>query len=388
MGIFSGLKKMFSKDICPKDSDLLDLVFPYKSKGHQIYIQSKVTVPENHCFVLGKNGKVLDCFHEGIFELTPANLPKCCNKLRINKQGKNGEFKKSFKAEGYFVNKGEYSFNLETYDKAELGNRASGIFSCGLCADIKFKVNDCTKFMEVLLNEYDYIKQGEAEKILKYLTSEMIVGILNKYNFALSELISQNPIIEQNLFTELGHRYSKIGLILIEITNVKYILPKKYQKEYEKKLNLAKGKEETKQEQKEECLEKEQDEYVPFGSIKFEDENYIIEPKKVLENPPLENVDESKKEPEELNLNNANQEVQEDGSNKIEQEDNTIDNSLNNNIDTQEAKENETNDYVDLDLNNIYKEEKTTNSGIKCLHCGYINEPNAIYCEICENKLK
>ena len=82
------------------------------------------------------------------------------------------------------------------------------------------------------------------------------------------------------------------------------------------------------------------------------------------------------------------QEVQEDGSNKIEQEDNTIDNSLNDNIDTQEAKENETNEYVDLDLNNIYKEEKTTNSGIKCLHCGYINEPNAIYCEICENKLK
>ncbi len=374
---------MFSKDICPKENDLLDLVFPYKTKGHQINTQSKVTVPENHCFVLGKNGRVLDCFNEGIYELTPANLPKCCSKLKINRQGKNGEYKKSFKAEAYFVNKGEYSFNLETYDKAELGNRASGIFTCGLCANVKFKVNDCSKFMETLLDEYDYIKQGEAEKILKYLTSEMIVSILNKYNFALSELISQNPIIEQNLFTELGHKYSKIGLVLLKLNDVKYILPKKYQKKYEEKLNLAKEKDESKQE-KQKGVQEEKDTYVPFGSIKFEDENYQINQKqnKIDEKNQKNDVFEEKTQ-EKTDIVENNQQInKEDISPNVEV---ATDDSSNQQSETT----NNQNDYVDLDLDKIYKEdEQTANAGIKCLHCGYINEPNAVYCEICENKLK
>ena len=371
---------MFSKDICPKDNDLLDLVFPYKTKGHQISTQSKVTVPENHCFVLGKNGKVLDCFNEGIYELTPANLPRCCSRLKLNRQGKNGKYKKSFKADAYFVNKGEYSFNLETYDKAELGNRASGIFTCGLCASIKFKVNDCAKFMETLLNEYDYIKQGEAEKILKYLTSEMIINILNKYNFALSELISQNPIIEQNIFTELGHKYSKIGIVLLEINNIKYILPKKYQKKYEEKLSLAKEKNANEeQEEKDKTL---QDEYVPFGTIKFEDENYQIKQKTkeiATKTQKTDDIEEQKQENEKVEESEQATENITCGNATMITEDK---NAQQNDVKNQD-------EYVDLDLDKIYKEEeKTTISGIKCLHCGYINQPNAIYCDICENKLK
>ena len=350
---------MFSKDICPNESELMGLVCSYPTKRHQIYLGSKVTVPQNYYFVLGHNGKVLDCFNEGVFELCPANLPKCCSKLKINKQNKNGDIKKAFKAEAYFVNKSEYEISFETYDKAELGNRASGIFTCGIGVTIKFKINDCQKFMEVLLNEYDYIKQGEAEKILKYLTSEMLVNIIYKYNFALSEILSQNPIIEQNIKTELGHKYSKIGLVLVDICNIRYILPKKYQKKYEEKIKQATKQVEIKEQEKEQTdsqgllsireqddnIEQEIKQYVPFGNITIENEDY-----------------------KQISTSDAPTKQEE-----IENEKNQV-------------KEQE---FVDLNLDKIYNEQSKDNiSGIKCLHCGYINEQTAIYCEICENKLK
>ena len=354
MGILANFKKMFSKDICPKESELLGIVYPYQTKGHQIVFGTKVQIPEGFDLVFGHNGKVLDFISSGTVELSLANLPKCSQKLKLNKQDKKGNYKKKFKAEMYFVSKKDYSISLTTFDKAELGNRASGIFTCGLTANILFKVNDSQKFMEVLLNEYDYIKINEAEKILKYITSDITISILNKYNFAISDILAQNPVVIQSIKDELAKRYSKLGLVLMEFNDVKFILPKKYQKKYEEKLEYAKQNIKEQEEQqnitpiKETKIEKVEEDYIPFGNIQIEKQN-------------VENVEQTINSVEQI---------------KTEQQ----------NDDNKEV-EPKNEQFVDLNFENIFENEQRQ-KGIKCLHCGYINNENNTYCEICENKLK
>lgn len=381
MGIIAKFKKMFSCDIKPDVEKLTGLVCPFALKHSAIKIDSTVIVPKGYSFVIGHTGKALDSFNEGEYVLGPATLPECCRKLKIHKQDKKGGFKKSFKADVYFVNLAEFGYSFKTYDKAELGGRASGIFTVGLTANAQIKVVDAKRFMEALLGEYDYIKQNEAEKILKIWTSELIVKILNKYNFALSEFLNSDLIIENNLKMELGQKFRKLGLILENLTEIKYNLPKKHQKTYEnnlllkqKQLALAENIVEQEQEndvasepQIEQTLEKNEtkqeqphptvmqatvgsfmeEEYVPYGSIIIEQvaNDAIQTSQEILPEQTLYSQE----------LKDANQ------SQKSEDE------------------------FVDLNLDNLYNSNK---DGIKCDYCGYLNDKNSTVCEVCERSLK
>ncbi len=339
MGIFKNFKNLFSSDIQPEKNALSGLVCPFALKHNKIKINSKVIVPNGYIFVIGHNGKALDHFGEGKYILAPATLPQCCKKLKIHKTDKNNNIKKSFKAEAYFVNIGDYELNFKTQEKAELGRRATGIFKVGLSAKTLFKVVDAKKLMEALLYEYSYLKQGEAEKIIVAYVSDFVINILNKFNFALSEFIYSNPIIEQNLIAELSQKLSKLGIMLLNLSEIKYILPKKYQKDYQ---NNLKTKEQQKTRDNEDIVEnaetKLKEDYVPFGNIVIEESTKgDVIPK-----------NENEFVGEQQNDNNKEQE------------------------------------FVDLNLDNLYKQDK---KGKECKLCGYINNEDATICEICKNKL-
>ncbi len=340
MGFFKSFKNFFSSDITPTPNSLSGLVCIYPLKHGKIKINSKVKVPSGFVFVIGHNGKALDHFGEGEYNLSVATLPECCKRLKIHKTNKNNNNKKSFKAQAYFVNINDYELNFSTQEKAELGRRATGVFKVGLKAILKFKVVDATKLMKALLYEYSYLKRGEAEKIVLSYVSDFVVSILNKYNFALSEFIYSNPIIEQNLMGELSQKLSKLGIMLFNLGEIKYILPKKFQKEYENNLKTKQEQIDFQDKNAEDTLKGaklEKQDYVPFGSIIIED---------------------ASKEEILLNCNN-------DINEKIE---NT----------------NKEEEFVDLNLDNLYKQDQIVK---ECKLCGYKNNEDATICEICNNKL-
>lgn len=274
MGILSKLKQIFSNDITFDTSSATGVVTPVKVKGGKIKLDSKVVVPEGFGFALGHNGKVLDCFSTGEYFLSVSTLPVCCKKLKIHKIDKNGKMKKSFKAETYFVKTSPFEFSFSSLEKAELGQQKTGIFKVGLSCKLSLCVMNLSTFMSSLLDEYSYLKNGEAEKLLRIFTSEYVVHILNKYNFSLFEFVNINSEIESTLKSELGQKFEKIGLKLLDINEIHYDLPRKSQKDYEKNLKEKCSQQENclqqKTEQEEEIEKSNETKYVPFGSIVIE----------------------------------------------------------------------------------------------------------------------
>ena len=251
---------------------------------------------------------------------------------------------------------------------------------------MEFKVNIATLEGEIsaidaeikrLLNEQERINQDmdETSSLLVKSTKTMETAIqlsadsqdtkeAEEQQSALSAVQTQINKLEE-VKTELHNTIEKIGAERDRLAN-----------------ELSHAKEKNANEEQEEKDKTLQDEYVPFGTIKFEDENYQIKQKTkeiATKTQKTDDIEEQKQENEKVEESEQATENITCGNATMITEDK---NAQQNDVKNQD-------EYVDLDLDKIYKEEeKTTISGIKCLHCGYINQPNAIYCDICENKLK
>ena len=386
MGIFSRLKSMFSSDITFDPQKAKSVVSPCPLKGGKIKINSKVKVPEGYAFVLGSAGKCLDAFYYGEFFLSAATLPECCKKLKIHKTDKKNRIKKNFKADAYFVKTTSFDLKLKTNSKAELGSRANGIFKVGMECDVKLKVLDLKKYTQVLLDEYAYLRSGEAEKITIAYINDFVLDILYKFNFSLFELVACNPKVEEKIKEELGRRLAKTGLALEEMTEVRYILPKKYQKEYEENLNKQNPKqeqenvapqEETQEQTQEEnateqtldapqTQEEQTDEQAPQDELKPAEQDAVEQQPKQEDDDyvPFGGIVIEKDDKQTAKEETPKQEVQpKREKTPMEQ------------IEEQ---------FVDLNLDNLYKNDK---KGKRCPKCGYLNEENVTVCEVCQTDL-
>lgn len=386
MGIFKSIKQYFSSDIRPEANKLANLVTPYPLKNGAIKMDSKVVVPQAFAFVLGHNGKALDAFREGEYIMAPAVLPECCKKLKIHKMDKQGNFKKKFKADLYFISLKPYNFVFKTGQCVEMGNRSMGIFTAGAEGKAKLSVKDPRIFLSHLLDEFAYLRNGEAEKIVQSWICDCVVSCFQKNNFALSELVSINPMVESKSKSDVALILAKRGLTLDEFEFTTYNLPKRHQKEYLANKNKQKNNDLVKEETKElnknddcEPMENEinqtmqectpvnveiqkQEEYVPFGNINFEEKQETCEVSEV------ESVQENAcelEQTENVDLNSQDENVE-------------------SNVENQTQEENQgNNEFVDLDIDKIVAAE---DEGKRCLNCGAINEYESANCNVCGKK--
>lgn len=387
MGIFKKIKQFFSTDINPDPTKMAGFVTPHPIKGGAVKMNSKVVVPQGYAFVIGHNGRALDAFREGEYFMSPAVLPECCKKLKIHKMDKKGNIKKKFKADLYFVNLKAFEFEFKAA-KTEMGNRAMGIFSAGSEGNVRIVVKEPRDFVASLLNEFAYLRNGEAEKIVKSWVEESVTEVFRKNNFALSELVSNNPMIEAKSKSDVAMMLSKQGLVLENFEFTYFTLPKKYQKEYldnkkktqetlkteQEQENIVENvsTDETEQVQIEKHIEVEKGEdnanavdnaYMPFGNLTiFEQSNISVEQNN-QENNTQKQVAENQEE------NNSFEAEFTPTYENVEEE--------------QKREENSSEQFVDLDIDNIIKKEE---NGKRCLKCGETNELDAKKCTVCGNK--
>lgn len=380
MGIFKKIKQYFSSDITPDVSKLNGFVVPYPVKRGTIKMNSRVVVPNGYAFVLGHNGRALDAFREGEYFMAPAVLPECCKKLKIHKMDKKGNIKKKFKADLYFVDLKSYEFEFKSA-KTEMGNRAMGIFSAGSEGKVVVSVKEPRDFVASLLGEFAYLRNGEAEKIIRNWISESVTEVFRKNNFALSELISINPMIEEKTKADIAMMLSKQGLILESFEFTNFVLPKKHQKQY-----LA---------NKNKCEDVQKS--LPEDDLEVVDEQKV-EQTDDLNDQEIENIDKAKSDQENYMpfgnitiFENSETQIEDDKKLK-EQTDNKvleqqIEVEAQESFETQETKaqseETESAEFVDLNIDNIIKNK---DNGKRCLKCGTVNDFDEPKCTLCGNK--
>ena len=337
MGFFSKKDKF---DISPETKKVKSVVT--RLDENIIKINAKLTVPQGYSFLIGKNGKTLDEFNEGEHFFEYSNLPYICRKYGIDKI-RNGERLDKISADLYLVSKELRGASFKTYRKVEMGTKAYGIFKAHVYGIYSYKVVNAKEFMQSLLNQFDYIKSGEAEDILSAWVEEAVVDELEKQNFIIDDVVKNNPKIAEVIKARLEKLFKILGLEIVELKITKYKLPKKYQEQNEKYMNKQEDNTENSIAQDElqtdgeednalqnQANEREQTEqtdevadYVPFGNIKIEE--------------------------------------------------------YNGEIDKQETEKQKT--FVDLNVNQeYYNEAKNTK---RCLNCGTENDIGADHCVIC-----
>ena len=403
MGIF-GFKKKF--DIVPKKEKMLNIVNTY-AVNKTVKINARVVVPENFVFVLGKKGKVTDKFDSGEHFFNFSNLPHTCRRFGIDKI-KKGKQKDKFDADLYFVNKGLFPGKFQTYRKVEMGTKAYGFYSMHVVGVYSYRVVDVKEFMQSLLNVYDFIKTGEAEEIVENWVSEVVVDQLEKQNFMIADVLAKKPRIEEFLKQKVSKLFAIAGLELVEFKIERYKLPKRYEQNSNDLENSNDNKEPITQETEAEnlLLCKEQDcdftqnkngECIKeanksstennilnddmndakqmlkeFGIIKDNEEDVVEDVNFNSEDE--QDCDDCEKIEDGVKTQNANKEDVEYvpfGNFKIKEQSNTKVTSS-------------SKTFVDLNLDTIYNEKKSTK---RCLNCGAENDTNATNCILCGDRL-
>lgn len=430
MGLFFKKNK---GDINPKEGELQYLVTNYLGHNAVIKMNGKLNVPNGYEFVIGKRGKVLDKFTEGEHFFSYANLPYSCRKYRIDKI-ENGKQKDSFTCELYFVDKGLRAGKFKTYRKVEMGTRAYGLFKAGVYGMYTYKVVNSHEFMQSLLNEYDYIKTGEAEDIVAGWVDDLVVSVLERNNFMLTDVVANSPIIAEKLKQAIGKLFTIAGLEINDVKIYKYKLPKDYQQESDKNIaaqqTLEQGRinevEHTntnssptnqedgdKTEKDKELLnnEIEEENQNALSEQSFADELKAVQDENLsmiytkeelqerakaqkvqnqtLEEPanaPTSQIDDQTKE--ETNQTTPKEDKSQDsyvpfGNFVISKEETDEAQKIKNRVKYEENKPKERT-FVDLNLDKLYDNEKQQTK--RCLRCGGENDINADHCILCGEK--
>ncbi|MBE7074670.1 MAG: hypothetical protein E7376_01660 [Clostridiales bacterium] len=370
MGLFWNKNKY---DICPKQEDLKCLVTNYSGARGVVKINAKLVVPDGYFFVLGKNGKVADKFETGEYFLNFANLPYMCRKFGIDKI-QDGKQKDKFSAEQYFVDKNLHAGKFKTYRKVEMGTKAYGIFKAHVFGVYSYKVGNVQEFMQSLLNEYDFIKTGEAEELIEAWVNDLIVDVLEKNNFMLDDVINNNPIIAEKLKLAISKLFNTAGLELCDVRIYKYKLPSKYQEASD---NAIKAQEEKLKQQEQEIVA--QTETVAENTSQNEELNEnVFEENKVLVNNQEIKYNEKLNEQNNEEQSSINSEPIDEyvpfGNFKIEEK---TQGEIQ--IKSVEPKKKEKT-FVDLNLDRLYTHSTTTK---RCLNCGGENNILAKHCSLC-----
>lgn len=226
MGIF-GFKEKY--DINPKEEELKAFITNY-NKVDVIKMNAKLIVPNGYIFVIGKKGKACDKFEAGEYFFNTSILPYMCRKFKIDKI-KDGKSQDKIPAEMYFINKDLRGGIFKTYRKVNMGTKAYGFYSVKVMGMFTYRVADAGELMQSLLNEFDYIKTGEAEGIIEGWANETIVNELENQNFILKDVIANSPQITEVLKDKLSKIFKTAGLELVDLKITKYTLPKEYQAE-------------------------------------------------------------------------------------------------------------------------------------------------------------
>ncbi|MGI5841945.1 MAG: SPFH domain-containing protein [Christensenellales bacterium] len=224
MGLIKFLKSRFSKNIEIVGDISNHLVYVYKPKKNRIWLGKSLTVPENFTCVFAKEGKALDVFEKGQYELTLPYLPKCTKHFKLEKLTRRGVAPKNFAANCYFVNHKLFDYvEWYSYRPTEIFDETHGYLKCRLSGGFAYRIESAKDFMAFVLKVYDFFYQGEVESVFHSILVDTLLKKIDKNNYDYKSITNKEKITDE-MFDFLEKQMQKNGVILegLSIENVKF----------------------------------------------------------------------------------------------------------------------------------------------------------------------
>ncbi|MFA6860064.1 MAG: SPFH domain-containing protein [Clostridia bacterium] len=190
MGFFQSIRNLFSRNARLTSDKKNELVLVCRQKGKRYFINTKVIVPKGFAFVFAHRGRVLDVLSEGTHIISAVTLPECCKHFKLYKLVDNKP-KKNFVANGYFV-------LIDKCDDLVCGtNEKVFVYEYGRKVDwikmeftFSLRVAIPQTFMRTMFSEYEVLYDGESNKIISWLASDLITSYLKEMDILKDEIYS------------------------------------------------------------------------------------------------------------------------------------------------------------------------------------------------------
>lgn len=226
MGIF---KRLLGKEIRLENKFAGELVYPVLNRK-KLKVGSTVIIPEDYAFVLGYDGKVLDVYTAGKVELNLISMPETVKKLKLSKPDKNGKFAKKIKVNGYYVNLKEFVSPFKTFRKMLFKDERIGYFKAKTSGEIILYVKDPKQYMKAMLTQYSYLKKGEGIEILNNFISEYLTNKIEKNNYSVKQMLSDTASISNHILPDMQKKFSKYGVEIKHLYVREFTLNRKLMK--------------------------------------------------------------------------------------------------------------------------------------------------------------
>lgn len=201
-----------------------DETLVWKHPAEDFNNKSQLIVHESQEAILFKDGKALDLFGPGKYELETENIPLLRSLINIPTEGES-----PFHCEIYFINKAA-SLNMEwgTNSRFQVLDPTFGVpLSVGASGSMEFLIEDSRKFLVKVVGTQGYV---DTNKLLKYFREKTVTKVKSSLAVIMSEVSYLNITqhleeISEALKNKLHEDYADYGVDLLNFYVSTIVIP-------------------------------------------------------------------------------------------------------------------------------------------------------------------
>lgn len=210
--MFTGLKKLFNKNIECGEKLLGKFLYFYPSRFGKYHVNRNIIIPTGFVVVVVCKGKVTDILQTGKHTLNESTLLGTYRFMRLGRYSKSGRQPKTINIDLYFVNIkpirffaffSDIPFKKKSTKFGVVKGKANGI--CTL------QITEPIKFIETLLIGNRIVSQAVAEYEVGVTVGNRVNKLIEKAKFEFENILNDKGMITSYLSEKLELEYDNIG---------------------------------------------------------------------------------------------------------------------------------------------------------------------------------
>lgn len=229
MGLFSGIKDLFNKNI--ECGDELDdhIVLFLKGKKY-LFLGKNILVRDNSACVIAYKNKVCDVLLPGKYKIAQDSIPECYAKSKVEKKLSKGKSVKKIKVKIFYVNTTEFKdFDFCSHKPFVTKHKEIGKIKGCLCGKCTIRAIDPLLLIKYVINKTTKYNDKQILNILSDLIGNKINRVFEKTKIPFEMLFTDRNKVNSILNTEIEDSFDKNGIFVKNIVLKSMDVIKKHQ---------------------------------------------------------------------------------------------------------------------------------------------------------------